>query len=76
MPTLKEPKTGTFDAADLEVLDAAVSDAWAVLSNPKHSRPWAYTREEVARHVINEAAKGQRDQATLTRHAIAQLLKV
>lgn len=76
MPELQEAHSGIFGAADLDVLEAAVTDAWGVLSHPKHSGSWSVSREEVARHVIAEAARGERDQATLARRVIAQLLKV
>ncbi len=49
MPTLKEPQSGIFGASDLDVLEAAFAEAWSVLSNPKHTRRWACTREDVAR---------------------------
>ncbi len=76
MPTIKEPHTGLFGLSDLDVLDVAVTEAWAVLSNPKHSRPWVYTREDIARHVIAEAAKGERDKAVLATRVVSQLVEV
>ena len=76
MPELKEQPSGLFGAADLNVLESAVTDAWAVLCHPKHQRSWSVTRKEVARHVMAEASRGVRDQATLTTRVVSQLLKV
>ena len=75
MPKLKEVHSGLFGAADLNVLEAAVTDAWGVLSNPQHRSSWSITREDVARYVIAEATRGERDQAKLTTRVVSQLLR-
>lgn len=69
MPKLQVQQSGVFNPAELAILDNAVTDAWNVLSHPTHSG--TVTREDVARHVVSEAELGERDQATLARHAVA-----